>query len=1064
MEKGPAVKSAESEPEQVKEGLDQAQPAGEELEPEEDQSTVATAARATGDPVEKAPLTIWHARLGHLGWQQLERAFRSELLGGVEATGKAPAPGNCEICIEGKLSQAPFHRVGGAQADEPLALIHMDLVGPVDTASIRSKSKYMLTLLDEVSRYCWVYFLRTKDQAADSLQNYTVWAERQYQLPVKCYRSDRGGEFTSLALSDWLTEKGIGRQFSVAYTPQQNGAAERLNRTLLDRARTMLLGAGLTTGFWEDAVRNAAWVTNRVPSAATPGAITPYQALNKRVPNMRMARVFGTMAQVWINPGRESRPKFGPRTQWGVFIGQNTQSKAWEFYIPETREHGLLARTAVFHEDLTYHQWMARRGVNYTPAPLEVEEEEQTTLIIPPSGYQGTGLPQWEGGAAAADVGAGAGAPEADAGAGAGAPAADAEAGAGVSGADAGAGAEGSETAEEVAAKAEATDEGGGEEGEEEVEYPSALTPADQVYHRRQAPAPRRSTRATHGVPPLMLSPTFGKSHNYISATRGKGLAVQKRLGIEEPASLNQAKTSPYKAEWLEAVDVEFNRLVEMGTWELVEAPPGAHILTSKWVFALKTHPDGTIERFKARLTIRGFAQKQGVDYEETYANTAAKTTVRAFFAMVCQEDLHTMLLDVSTAFLYGDVDKEIFMRQPQDKEDGTNRVCRLRKSLYGLKQAPRIWQEELRDKLESMGFVPTSIDPSLYRMDYPTGEVVWLLDWVDDMVVAGKDPASLTWTHKTLEKHFKISNMGPVQRYIGMWVDRDQAKGELLLHQGPYILDVVAKFQKELPTRGITIPLPTNFTLPTQEEQGGGSTEGDEPLSPEDTSRLQQLVGILNYVANATRLDVAYATNQLSRCQQHPRQRHLKAAYQVVAYLRDTANLGLRYQKGPSLMLEAFSDASLTSSDPTLKSMTGAVLLVGGAAIGWISRRQDRVTTSTCDSEALAVMTTVQHVEHARDLLEALDQRQKWSTNLYCDNTATVALCHDPVAHKKSVQLTRPMAYVREKTRFGVIHPLHVRTADQAADFLTKTLPTPSFQRCRERVGLAPAKGAEAT
>jgi hypothetical protein len=143
---------------------------------------------------------------------------------------------------------------------------------------------------------------------------------------------------------------------------------------------------------------------------------------------------------------------------------------------------------------------------------------------------------------------------------------------------------------------------------------------------------------------------------------------------------------------------------------------------------------------------------------------------------------------------------------------------------------------------------------------------------------------------------------------------------------------------------------------------------------------------------------------------------------------------------------------------------MTGAVLLVGGAAVGWISRRQDRITTSTCDSESLAVMTTVQHVEHARSLLEDLGQMQKWQTNLYCDNTATVALCHDPVAHKKSVQLTRPMAYVRERTRYGVIHPLHVRTADQAADFLTKTLPTASFQRWRERVGLHLVSCASAT
>ena len=575
-------------------------------------------------------------------------------------------------------------------------------------------------------------------------------------------------------------------------------------------------------------------------------------------------------------------------------------------------------------------------------------------------------------------------------------------------------------------------------------------------------PVLRRSQR----VPriPMMLSPTFGKSHKWTPIPqKGQGRsAVGNRFGILEPSSLAQAKSSPYKEEWMTAVHEEYGRLVEMGTWELVEPPPGAHILTSKWVFTLKRKPDGTVERFKARLTVRGFAQKQGVDYEETYANTASKTTVRAFFAMVCQQGLQTTSLDVTTAFLYGQVDKEIYMKQPEGQEDGTNRVCRLVKSLYGLKQAPRIWQEELRGKLEPLGFLPTAIDPSLYRLDLPSGESAWLLDWVDDMVVASKDRDLLTWTYEQLQKDFKITNLGPVQRYIGMWITRDEAKGEMWLHQGPYIQDVVSQYAEELTTKTVDIPLPTSFTLPTREEQAGeDSPTGDKPLGMEETTKFRKLVGILNYVATATRLDVAFATNQLARSQTSPMQRHLKAAFQVVAYLRDTSSLGLHYSKGSGFVLEAFTDANLTTHDPSFRSMTGAVLEVLGAAIAWISRKEDRITTSTCDSESVAAMTTVQYIEHARDLLEELGQLQEWSTNLYCDNTATVSLSHDPVAHKKSVQLTRPMAYVREKTRYGVVNPLHVRTNDQAADFLTKALPTAAFKTCRDLVGLHPVPAA---
>jgi hypothetical protein len=156
-------------------------------------------------------------------------------------------------------------------------------------------------------------------------------------------------------------------------------------------------------------------------------------------------------------------------------------------------------------------------------------------------------------------------------------------------------------------------------------------------------------------------------------------------------------------------------RLKEMGTWIEVEAPGGANILGCKWVFAIKTKPDGTIDRFKARLVVQGFGQIEGIDFDDTFATTAGRTTVRLFLAMVCAMSMHCHQMDVTTAFLYGDVDKPIYMRQPPGHDDGTGRVCKLLKSLYGLKQAPRIWSEKLRDTLLSFGFEVSKLDPSLY-------------------------------------------------------------------------------------------------------------------------------------------------------------------------------------------------------------------------------------------------------------------------------------------------------------------------------------------------------------
>ena len=210
------------------------------------------------------------------------------------------------------------------------------------------------------------------------------------------------------------------------------------------------------------------------------------------------------------------------------------------------------------------------------------------------------------------------------------------------------------------------------------------------------------------------------------------------KFAVQVPKTIKQAAASSFKEEWLEARFRELGRLEEMDTWELVEAPPRANILGTKWVFALKTHPDGTISKHKARLVCQGFGQKEGVDFEETFANTAGKTTIRVFFALVCSLGLKVKQIDVTGAFLYGQADKEIYVRQPPGHDDGTGRVCRLRRALYGLKQAPRIWEETLRASLNGIGFKGSDIDPSLY-LAQKDGEMVLLLDFVDDMLIASR-------------------------------------------------------------------------------------------------------------------------------------------------------------------------------------------------------------------------------------------------------------------------------------------------------------------------------------
>ena len=1025
------------------------------------------AVRGAGAADLRASWEVWHQRLGHVGPQQLRRIAEKKLVSGLELLGKVPERHECAACLEGKMHNLPFGKAKG-RATKPFERIHMDLMGKVEVESAASKARYVLTLKDEATRYAWVHFLRKKSHAAQAIKNFFHKVERQYETKVKGFRSDRGGEFLEKDFVNWLDELGVQHQLVVPYTPQQNGVAERYNRTLEDKARTMMFHAGLPKRFWEHAIRYANWCANRVPTSSLQGNITPYEALHARVPNVSMAKVFGCLAHIWVPPNREpKRKKFDPRAEVGVFLGMVDGTKGWEFWIPETGEVNRVSRNAYFHED----QFWPRKDQDGAPS-YEAEEARGVSDPYPHVSFEyhheGSMAPLSE--PLPASPGASSkGEPKAE----------DSLSGAGeqphpkaTSNDEATVGSNDSKPASESGEDDDPSDrvrtrEEEGSQGE--ALSPGSSPPASVIITLRDVtPQPERPVRARR--PPATFSPTFKGSHNFRRAHAKYGevfLAGIPAAKWREPRSVSEANRSEEATEWLEARMVELGRLVEMGCWELVEPPPTANILASLWRFTVKLNPDNTINKYKARLVINGSNQIEGVDYGETFASTAGRTTIRIFLAMVCVLGLHLHQLDITTAFLYGAVDKEIYMRQPPGHTDGTKRVCRLVRSLYGLKQAPRIWSETLNKALVEIGFTQSELDPSLYWL-VRDGVTLWLLDFVDDILLSSVSMSLITWAKEQLMSRFKVTDMGPAQRYVGVHIHRDMEKGKMWLHQANYSLELVEKFKligKPFPDT----PLPDDFVLHHMWESLNQGEDGEPPaelkglaepsLSEEDKRTYQRMVGCLNYAAHVTRPDIAFAVNQLSRATHNPRPRHLAAAERCILYLGGTADWGLHFDKASGMYLENYVDASqvVVSKGTEKHAMTGFILQVAGGAVSWTSRRQDRITTSTCDSESQAIMTSCQYVEHARDQLEELGHTQLWPTPVFNDNTAAVSLSKDPKAHNKSIQLTKPMAYVRQLRKRGVISPLHVRTEHQPADFLTKRLARDAFERCRWLSGMAP-------
>ena len=240
---------------------------------------------------------------------------------------------------------------------------------------------------------------------------------------------------------------------------------------------------------------------------------------------------------------------------------------------------------------------------------------------------------------------------------------------------------------------------------------------------------------------------------------------------LSEPKTIEEATACSEKSKWIGAMNKEMKSLKENEVWEL---PKGRKTVGSKWVYKLKTGADGSVERYKARLVAQGFTQKYGTDYDETFCPVVRMESLRALIALSVQFGLQLHQVDVTTAFLNGELEEEVYMQQPIGfvREGEEHLVCKLKKSIYGLKQSPRCWNTALNKQLKEMGFVQSTSDPCLY-ID-TGGDVFFIGVYVDDIIVAGKNLERIRKVKETLSRNFDIKDMGKLHYFLGMQIVQD--------------------------------------------------------------------------------------------------------------------------------------------------------------------------------------------------------------------------------------------------------------------------------------------------
>lgn len=328
--------------------------------------------------------------------------------------------------------------------------------------------------------------------------------------------------------------------------------------------------------------------------------------------------------------------------------------------------------------------------------------------------------------------------------------------------------------------------------------------------------------------------------------------------------------------------------LVRNKTWNLVPKPKDIQPVSYKWVYKIKE--DGSIDKYKARLVVRGFSQKYAEDYEETFSPVAKMISFRVVLAIAASHDWKLWQLGVKNAFLYGELDKDIYMDQPPRYVSNlhSNYVCKLKKALYGLKQALRAWYKKIAQYLNFCGYVASHSDPSLFVKKQRDLHVVILL-YVDGMIITGNNDDEVARLQKDLAIRFKIKKLGELHHFLGLEVT-NTSKGIFVTQEG-YAKKLVDRFgMKHI--KKCSTPLETSTRLRYEE----GSLLADP-------KPFRSLVGSLLYLT-ITRLDISFFVGYVSRFMQSPRKPHLEVAKRILKYINSTLDMDLFFQKKNDLIL----------------------------------------------------------------------------------------------------------------------------------------------------------------
>ncbi|GJW31456.1 putative ribonuclease H-like domain-containing protein [Tanacetum coccineum] len=751
-----------------------------ELQPE--QNVTCLVAKASSDES-----TRWHRRMAHVNFKTINKLAKEGLVDGLPLK-VFTNEHNCVACNKGKQHKASYKPISAVRLiTDTLQLLHMDLFGPTNIRSIDQKY-YSLVVTDDFSRFTWTFFLGTKDETFYVLKEFIALIENQLNKKVKGIRCDNGTEFKNAKLIELCGEKGIKRDYSNPRTPQQNGVAERKNRTLIEAARTMLADSKLPTMFWTEAVSTACYVLNRVSfnQAMVLSVLWNAMADYEELEPARHVRADGVSALVfcWYDPADGTPGK--SYTIYCLFCLTNS-STCSESTLPPGQSLGLSANTTRFS------------------LPSDVCMDQLSSGIYTSSSY--------------------------------------------------------------------------------DDDFSATLTNLAPVVDVNPVPTRRK----------IQFIPQSTDSC------------------ISLPSSDKKQAQNPK----------EMQQFINQKVWTLVPLPAGKNAIGTKWILKNKRDARGIVVRNKARLVAQGHRQEEGIDYDEVFAPVARLEAIRLFLGRCFLYGFLLYQMDVKSAFLYGEIEEEVYVTQPKGFEDPyfPKHVYRVVKALYGLHQAPRAWYARLSAFLLQHNYRRGTIDKTLF-IKKDSRDILLVQVYVDDIIFGSTNKAWCEEFEVLMKGEFEMSAMGEMSFFLGLQVK--QLPDGIFISQDKYVKDMLTKFDMES-VRTATTPY-----------EAAKTKLKDETDPPVNVHLYRSMIGSLHQVTDST--DLSYLMQSRS--------------FQVSTMATKTKAC-MYYLKIPSLFkLEAYSDSDYAGSHGDRKSTIGECQFLGRRLISWQCKKQTIVATSSTEAE----------------------------------------------------------------------------------------------------------------